>query len=245
MTAPVDGVLGVCAALLREPSALTGVDRAQAHAGLERHGPTLLAIMVVCGAVFGGVVGSYRGGAQLLYAAIKLPLLTLLPLLVALPAVRALYRVCGFPVAYGQVAMATLVGCARATLVLAVASPALWLVYSVGVAYHFAVLLMCGALAACGAIGVRTMAQLLPGRGGAKVVAHLLAVSALGVVFAQSGWILRPFVARPRADVTLWRPIESNVFASVAASWRSSRGRYTGWEVRREGLLSSSEESSP
>ncbi len=234
-----NGALDTCARLLREPTAL---GRGEPRGALETHGPVLLAITIVSAAVFGGVVGTYRGGIQLLYAAVKLPLLWMLPLLVALPAIRAMHRLCGIGVSYGAVALAMLVGTARAALVLAVASPVLWLMYSVHVDYHVAVLALCGALVAAGGIGLATVARILPGAGGAKTLATMLAVAAVGVVFAQSGWVLRPFVARPRAEVAFLRPVESNVFASMAASWRSAQGRYDGWDARAEGLLSDPED---
>jgi len=114
--------------------------------------------------------------------------------------------------------------------------------YSVRVDYHFAVLALAGSLAVAGLVAAITIAAVLPGRGTTKLLAHVSAVAAIGVVFAQSGWVLRPFIARPRADVAFMRPVESNVFDSVSTSWRSARGRYTGWEARKEGLLAEPEE---
>ena len=232
-------VLHTCAAVLRDPESFATDD---ARAALEEHGPTLLGIIVVSAAIFGIVVGTYRGGIQLAFAGAKLPLLWLLPLVVALPAMRALYRVGGIAVSYAQVGLATAVGVARATVLLAVASPALWLMYSVHVDYHVAVLALAGSLVAAGLLGAITIGAVLPGRGPAKTLVHACAVIAMGVVFAQSGWVLRPFIARPRADVAFMRPVESNVFDSVAASWRSARGRYTGWDARKEGLLADPQE---
>lgn len=233
-------LLDTCAALIRDPIAL---GRDEPRRALEDHGPVLLAIAVVSAAVFGGVVGTYRGGWQLLFASIKLPMLWLVPVLVTLPAVRAFYRVCGIAVDYGQVALAVLIGCARSALLLAVASPALWLMFSVHVSYHWAVLALCASVLTSGVVGLATVARILPGSGSGKLLANALAGLAVGVVVAQSGWVLRPFVARPRADVAFLRPVESNVFASTLASWRSARGRYDGWDVRQEGLLAAPSES--
>ena len=231
-------VLDTCAALLRDPVAL---GRGDPRATLQTHGTALLGITIASAAVLGAVVGSYRGGVQLAYAAIKTPVLWLLPVVVALPAVHALYRVFGIAVDYGQVALAALVGTARAALVLGVASPALWLALSIHIDYHRAIVALCAALVLAGGLGLYTIAAILPGHGARKVGAHVLAVAAMGVVLAQGGWVLRPFIARPRADVAFLRPVESNVFASVAASWRSAQGRYEGWETRREGLLATPE----
>ena len=228
-------LLDTCAALIRDPVAL-GTD--EPRRVLQDHGPVLLVIAVVSAAIFGGVVGTYRGGVQLLYASLKLPMLWVAPILITLPAVRAFYRVCGIAVSYGQVVVAVLVGCARSALLLAVASPALWLMFSVDVDYHWAVLVLCGSLLSSGAVGLATVARILPGSGPAKLLANALAALVVGVVVAQGGWVLRPFVARPTAEVAFLRPVECNVFSSTLASWRSARGRYDGWDARPEGLLS-------
>lgn len=113
-------LLETCAALIRDPVALGRDDPRRVQ---HDHGPVLLLISLVSAAIFGGVVGTYRAGLQLLYASLKLPLLWMVPVLVTLPAVRAFHRVCGIEVSYGQVALAVLVGCARSALLLAVASP--------------------------------------------------------------------------------------------------------------------------
>lgn len=234
--------LHTCAAVLREPAALAEGDPRRS---LETHGPTLLGITIVAAAIFGIVVGTHRGGIQLLFAGLKLPLLWLLPIVVALPAMRALYRVGGLRVSYAQVGLATAIGTARATLLLAVASPALWLLYSLHLEYHAAVLVLAGSLIAAGLLGAGTIASIVPGRGTAKALAHLSAMAALGVVFAQSGWVLRPFIARPRADVTFMRAVESDVFGGVTTSWSSAWGHYGGWDAQREGLLATPEALDP
>ena len=64
----------------------------------------------------------------------------------------------------------------------------------------------------------------------------------LGVVGAQTGWLLRPFVARPRAEVSFVRPVESDVFSSLHTAFDSARGRYDGWDVRAQGFLADERE---
>ena len=49
--------------------------------------------------------------------------------------------------------------------------------------------------------------------------------------------LLRPFVVRPRAEVSFLRPVEANVFTSLASTGRSARGHYRGWDARGAGLL--------
>jgi len=75
------------------------------------------------------------------------------------------------------------------------------------------------------------MASLLPAGGRLRVCAHLASLVVVGVVLAQGGWLLRPFLVCPRAEISFVRPIEADVFSSVGAAWRSSRGDYRGWEA--------------
>ena len=81
--------LTLIATLLRAPAEVLD-DRADT---LRQLAPRLLAITLVGAAVFGGVTGAYRGGLQILFAAIKMPILFLAPVAIGLPAVRALFAV--------------------------------------------------------------------------------------------------------------------------------------------------------
>lgn len=227
-TTPVPA-LELTVAVLREPAALLR-GRDDDRGALARLTPALLAIVVAAAGLFGLVVGSYRGGLQHLWAALKLPLVLLLPLLVALPAVHALYRVAGVGMRHERLVFASLVGCARASLLLAAMGPALWLVFSLGIDYHAAVLVMCAALVLAGTIGLVTTASLLPAGGALRVFAHVGALAVAAVVLAQGGWVLRPFLVRPRAEITFLRPLEADVFSSARATWRSSKGDYRGWD---------------
>jgi hypothetical protein len=49
-----------------------------------------------------------------------------------------------------------------------------------------------------------------------------------GVVGAQTGWLLRPFVVRPRATQVVFAhwPLEGDPFGAVRASSRSLGGSY-------------------
>ncbi|MBX7084132.1 MAG: hypothetical protein K1X88_33295 [Nannocystaceae bacterium] len=218
-------LLALTGLVLREPK------RVLEHAAPERLLPSLLTLVIAGAGLFGLVVGSYRGGLQHLWAAIKLPMVLLLPLLVALPACVALYRVAGVAVRHGQVVLAAVLGTARASLLLAAMTPALWLAYSIALPYHDAVLLMCGALVVAGGIGLSTTASLLPGGGHLRTAAHLGSLAIAAVVLAQGGWLLRPFLVRPRGEITFVRAPEADVFSSVAASYRSAKGDYRGWDA--------------
>ncbi len=212
--------------LLRAPDAL--VDERD----LERLAPALLTITALGAGTFGLVVGSYRGGVQLLYAAVKSPALLLVPVLVALPALHALT---GGSVPWRRLALGGLVGMARAAVLAAAAGPALWLLYSVSPDYHLSILAMAVTLAACGLPGLAVVARLVPGK--QRIAAFLTTTLVLGLVLAQTGWLLRPWIARPTAEVSFLRPIEGDVLSSITATQRSARGQYSGWDARREGAV--------
>jgi hypothetical protein len=232
-------ILALAGTLLRSPAELVDGPTRRPTAELI---PALLLVTTVGAALFGLVAGSYRGGIQYVYAAIKMPLLFGLPLLVGLPAVWSLHVACRGSVRYERVVVAALVGLARAALLAAAMGPALWLAFSLHVDYHLAILAMTGALVLAGGIGMLTAFRCLPPLLGASRLVHLVSLGVLGAVLAQSGWLLRPFIARPRADVAFLRPIESDVFSSLLAATRSARGDYRGWEAEAGGLLGDAEE---
>lgn len=221
--------------LLREPREL--VDDVDSIGGIPTHAPALLAATAVGGALLGGVVGSHHGGLQTLYAAAKTPLLLLLPPLFALPAVEAAWALVGTPMSPRRLRAATLVGMARTAVLAAALGPFVWLWSSAGVDYHAAVMGFAGTLVLAGIPGLLTVLQALPRPSQLHRFAMLGSLVLLGAVFAQTGWLLRPFVARPSAEVTVLRPLEEDVFSSLQASQRSARGHYTGWETHSSGFL--------
>ena len=221
--------------LLRSPQAL--VDTVAQPGGLALHAPALLAATVAGGALLGGVVGSHHGGIQTVYAAIKTPLLFLVPPLFALPAVEAVWSLVGTPVSGARLRAAALVGMARAAILAAALGPFVWLWTSAGVDYHLAVLGFAGTVVLAGLPGLVTVLRALPRPTEMRRLVIFGSLAVLGGVFAQTGWLLRPFVARPTAEATFLRPVEENIFSSLASSQRSARGRYTGWSARRRGFL--------
>ena len=221
--------------LLRQPQRL--VDDVARPGGLTTHAPALLAATIAGGALLGGVVGSHHGGLQTLFAAIKTPLLFLVPPLVALPAVEAAWSMVGTPVSGARLRAATLVGMARAAILAAALGPFVWLWTSGGVDYHLAVLGFAGTLVLAGVPGLWTVLRALPRPAELRTAVVIGSLALLGTVFAQTGWLLRPFVARPTAEVTFLRDLEENVYSSIVTSQRSARGRYDGWDARKQGFL--------
>jgi hypothetical protein len=239
---PTRSTLTLASVLLREPERLlSGADEPDGDERLRDRlallAPKLLLITLVCAAIFGLVLGSYRGELQYLYAALKAPLLLLLPVLIGLPAIRAFNDACEVDLPWSRLALAALIAVARTSVLAAACGPVLWLYLSLHPDYHRAVLAMAACLCLVGCPGLWTLIASLPRGGARRVLANGASVVVLGVLLAQSGWLLRPFVVRPRAEVTFLRSVEADVFTSLAGTTRSAKGDYRGWEAEGAGLL--------
>ena len=208
----------------------------------------LLAVVAIGGSIFGAVVGSSRGGRQVIFGAVKLPLLLIGTLVLCAPAFMAVARATGAAISPRAVIALTLGASARFALVLAGLAPVVWLVQGM-LGYHGLILMIVtvcavsgcaaggllfrGLFAAQGAgAGERSTraferARESPAAAWAGPLAGLAFVAIYAVVGAQSAWLLRPFVVRPRTvDVPFVRSLEGDLLDSVATSVRSSAGIY-------------------
>ena len=218
-------LLSLTSRVLRQPREL--VNEALGDEAFARVAPQLLAITGLGAAVFGMVVGSYRGGVQVLYAGLKMPLLLLVPVVVSLPAIRALFLATELEVDRRRIGLASLTGMARTAVLAAALAPVLWLLWSLGIDYHAAVLMLAASLALVGLPGLLTVVGSLPQGGRRRWLATAGSLAVLGLVTAQTGWLLRPFIARPTAEVSFLRPMEEDVFSSLNATQRSATGDYS------------------
>lgn len=185
-----------------------------------------LGALVLGAAAFGGVVGSFRGGVQIAYAATKIPLAMLAALVISVPAFHAIAASLGRPWPFRTVVALTVASAGRAALVLLAAAPVLWLAYDLGLGYHSAALAatLAYALAAVAALGV-----LLRGLGDGKhrVTTTLAFVAVFLAAAGQTGWLLRPYLLRPRTEgVPFVRAREGGFGDALYRSARSSVGVY-------------------
>lgn len=228
----MNGVLETAVRVLRAPEELLTDDRD----ALARSAPSLLVLVVVGAATWGLVVASMRGGLQLVYAPAKAPFLWLIPVAVCLPVMRPWFDPDGDRIGAVRLGAIGLVGAARSALLAAAAAPVLWLVLSLGLSYHLSVLVMAASLAMAGLPGLvmvaRAMATDRP-----RWAASAASVLLLGAVTAQTGWLLRPFVVRPTAQVTLLRDVEADVGSALSATTVSFLGMETDWEAEPSGYL--------
>jgi hypothetical protein len=197
---------------------------------------TSLVAVVLGAAAFGGVIGSFRGGAQIAFAAVKIPLALVATLAVCAPAFHALAAGLGRAWPMRSIIALVLAAAGRSSLVLLALSPALWLLFDLGIDYHAAALAASMAYAIAGLAAIGILVRGLgtgPGRA-------LTAVAFVGVFFAvggQSSWILRPYLVRPRTEhVPFLRPREGGFADALHRSGRSAAGIYDRASAGGSGL---------
>jgi hypothetical protein len=217
------GRLGLLEALVREPDAFLQTASREDGVALVR---ALVASVLVGAGVFGAVVGAFRGGAQVVYCAVKVPLVLLGTLIVCTPAFVAIARATGTRMGARDVVALTLGACARFSLVLACIAPVVWLLED-WCGYHRMVLL---SFTACAIAGLASGALLFRGllrRPGSGHIAGLAFVAVFGLVGAQTSWLLRPYVVRPQTRQTpVVRQLEGDLPEAVWMSIRSALGIY-------------------
>jgi hypothetical protein len=229
----------LAAQVLRSPVEL--IDRIEVEGTLAEEAPRLLALLVLGALVFGGVAGGYRGGLQVPFAAVKLPILLLVPTVLVLPAVQGLWGLCDVTVSYRRLTLAALTGGARMALLAAAAGPVLWLAFGI-LGYHGSVLFFAFLLGVCGLPGLMVVARAVPRGGRGRLLALAGSLALLGLSTMQTGWILRPFLLRPQTEHAVFlRPVEADVFEALGLTTASAQGVYlrsdeatdTSWDGQR------------
>lgn len=187
---------------------------------------TSICAVLAGGAAFGGVVGSFRGGAQIAYAGIKLPLALLATLVICVPAFHAIGAALGRRWSYRAVIALSLASAARASLVLFALAPVLWLAIDRGLGYHPTALAATLAFATAGAAALGVLLRGL-GEGTGRFVSAIAIAATFLAVSGQTSWILRPWLVRPRTeDVPFVRAREGSFADAIATSSRSAVGIY-------------------
>jgi len=217
-------VLQVFDELLRSPRAVA--ERSRAGGDLRPLFIASLSALVLGAGVFGATLATSRGGIQLLYSGVKLPLAMVATLLLVVPAFHAIAAGLGRPLSFSGMIGLTLAAAGRGALVLVALSPLIWLSFDRGLAYHPGVLL---ATACYGLAGLAALDLVLRGVGfdvrGVAIVGLFSGV--LLVTGGQTAWMLRPFLGRPSAtSVPFFRHRESSFLDALQQSSLSSVGVY-------------------
>lgn len=173
----------------------------------------LLAIVVVAGALYGAVMGTFSfTDAQrlfmVLYAAIKVPVLICATTLVCLPAFFVLNTVAGLRDDFGRAMRAVLASQGAFTLALVSIAPITRFFYFCGANHRWALLFNAGAFTV--ATGIAQVVLVRRYRGLVERAAnHRAMLVAWVVMYAfvgiQMGWMMRPFVGDPSRPVTFFR----------------------------------------
>lgn len=226
MSAP--GSTDMLSELLRAPEVVARRCVHDPNGDRELRRLTLVSIAaIVCGgALFGMTLGAYRGGLQMLFAAVKIPAAGLLTLACTAPAYYALSNVVGRRWPMQSVVALGLSSTARASLVLVASVPVLWFLIDVGAGYHMVAL---WASAVYGLAGVAALGVVYRALAGTPHRLWVLAVmvALFGVVGGQTAWSLRPFLGRPsQAQVPFLRAPDGVFVERVWTSGRSAMGHY-------------------
>ena len=238
MTAITDSLQPPASSLDRPPRSLVAVDLLLRYSGailarirdgndLAGLARTMILTIFAGGAVFGACLGAYRGGAQVLFAAVKLPLVVLLTAAICAPALSAINAgLCRTASMRRDLAL-VLAALARGSLVLAALAPVLLLAVSVHASYHTLVLLTVACCAVGGLVGLTLLVRGLADERRAAGAACLALLSVFIMVGAQMSWTLRPYLVRPRTPAAPFvRGVESSFLEAVATSVDSARGIY-------------------
>jgi len=221
--------------LLRDPDGfLRGLEVSAGddghHASLSGLARTLLGAVGLAAGVFGAVVGAHRGALQALYCTVKIPLVLLVTLAVCAGPFVAFTRAADLPLRARAVIALALASCARFALVLLGLAPFVWLMEGWSLGYHRVILAVVAVCAVAGSFAARLLFGGLA-RGGARGIRVGLAfVTVFALVGAQTSWILRPYIVRPRTErIPFVRALEGDFLDALRTSARSAaRGETTG-----------------
>lgn len=193
-------------AILRGPGRTT-------TAGLRGDVARLLACTLVCGALYGAVMGSFGGvagerGWQILISAAKVPFFLHVTFALSLPSYFVLNNLFGVRSDFGLALRALVSGQAGLTIVLAALAPYTLLWYASSDSYSAALLfngVMFAVASLAGQILLRVWYRPLLAKG--PTHRWLLRVWLVLYVFVgiQMAWILRPFVGQPGLPIQLLR----------------------------------------
>ena len=204
-----------------------------------RRASALVLVIVVCGAIYGAVLGSWHGSRLAVYVAIKVPLL-----LLATAVITALFNwivaaLLGLMMRFRQIVALTLLPLAIASVVAASLAPVAWLFTTslpppspVQQTLHNLLYLTHTLLvAASGLAGTTALRNVLVEICGTETLARRIRFSWVAVyafVGGEVAWMLRPFVGSVHLPVVFLRHDALNgnvyefIFTDILPSlWRS------------------------
>ena len=190
---------------------------------------TMVATIAVSMAIVGAALGSYRGGVQIAYAAIKLPLVLLGAAALSAPTLSAIGAALGRRSRLAADLTLVMSAVAFGALLLAATTPLILLGHAIELDYHRMIM---GTVIAFGVAGCATLRMIVQGVTAEHAPGWRGAIAGLCCVFAlvggQLAWAMRPYLVRPRApEAPFLRAVEGSLFDAIGTSLRSARGIYT------------------
>ncbi len=237
VAAPPHASLSLIDLLLRDRAGTLA--RIRAGAELKPLLATMVATIAVSMAIVGAALGSYRGGIQIAYAAIKLPLVLLGAAALSAPALSAIGAALGRRSRLSADFTLVMSAVAFGALLLAATTPLILLGRAAELDYHR---MIAGTVCAFTLAGCGTLRMIIQGVAAEQAPGWRSAVAGLCCVFAlvgaQLAWAMRPYLVRPRApEVPFVRTVEGSLFDAVTTTLRSARGIYVREAPLPEGPL--------
>lgn len=222
------GPFGVIDQLLRDrDSILARIAQGKELAATMR---VMIATIAVAMAIVGAALGSYRGGIQIGYAAIKLPLVLLGTAALSAPALTAIGAAAGRRVRLTADLVLVVTALAFGALLLTACTPLVLLCIAMKRDYHDMILVTVALFSLSGLASLRMIVRGVrleadSPRGGTSAILGLCMVFAL--VGGQLSWALRPYLVRPRTpEVVFVREVEGSLFDAISKTIDSARGHY-------------------
>jgi len=190
-----------------------------------RHILQLAALFTAFTFFYGLIMGCYSGALQAFTAAVKVPVLFFLSLLVCFPAFFVLQFILGSKMRFGQMTAILLSGFVLTGAIMVSFTPIVIFFVLTGGNYHFLQLLHVAIFILAGIFGMKVVLDALryscekkkiyPQTG---VTVFRFWVVILAFVGIQLAWNLRPFVAEKDEPYALFRKYEGNFYAAVIYS---------------------------
>ena len=227
--------LGTIDLLLRDREVMLA--RIRAGTNLAAILKVMVATIAVTMAIVGAALGSYRGGVQIAFAAMKLPLVLLGTAALSAPTLTAIGRAVGRRSNLVQDLTLVMSALAFGALMLVAGTPLILLGRALDLTYHQMILMT---VTMFGIAGIASLQMIIHAvsvenlrdgtRGWRTAVLGLLIVFI--TVGGQLSWGLRPYLVRPRTpDVPFVRAIEGSLFDAITGAFQSARGVYSREEA--------------
>lgn len=210
-------------------------DRAALYRAVERDedAQTIMRAMLltifVGAAVFGASIGSYRGGIQTVFAALKFPIVLLATAAICAPVLTTLEMALGNRGRWRRDLILVATAMATGAMWLVTLAPLIVLADVFEVAYHKFILLLAASFAVSGIAALLMLGKGIRNLTGvASTGRSVVLLTVFALVGMQMSWTFRPYVVRPRAQtVPFVRSLDGSLVEALVNSARSANGEFS------------------